>query len=320
MVREMGPRLMRLAFLAGVCVIIHLYGQLWHISLLGSIIVGSLALLVRRAHGMTYATLQRRPNRDNPEGMRSPLEWKIPFQDLKIRSDDGVVVHAWLMTRPGLAESRNAPTFLCLHGNDGNVGSRLPLWAGIHRRAKVNVLALEYRGYGESDGTPSESGLVCDAAAALRFIAGHTLLNNKKVIVFGRSLGGAVAVAVASDPAYKSSIRAVILDNTFLSVSRVARRILPPLRFVPEWAIDYFLASTWRTDRRIGTIRVPTLFLASGLDSWLGSHQMQKLHQLSRACHKTLVEFPSADHSNAYYVDTDRYFGAICSFIGAVVT
>ena len=91
----------------------------------------------------------------------------------------------------------NAPTIIYFHGNAGNLGFRLDVYEQIYRDIKVNVLAVSYRGYGYSEGKPSDEGIYRDADAAVSY-AFSSDLNPKRIYVFGASLGGAVAIYCAS--------------------------------------------------------------------------------------------------------------------------
>jgi fermentation-respiration switch protein FrsA (DUF1100 family) len=139
-----------------------------------------------------------RENDRNPPGYRSPEEHDLPFENVSITTDDGVRLHAWLITQPSEVVSLR-PTLLLLHGNAGNVGVRVPNYVQLYHKVGVNMLALEYRGYGESANVHvGERGLITDAKAALRFIAQHPDLDSDRIVIFGRSLGGAVAVALSA--------------------------------------------------------------------------------------------------------------------------
>jgi len=86
----------------------------------------------------------------------------------------------------------NTPTIIYFHGNAGNISHRLHTVKDLYKHVKCNILLVSYRGYGQSEGSPSEHGLICDAEAALNFIYERKDINHDKVFVFGRSLGGAV--------------------------------------------------------------------------------------------------------------------------------
>ena len=129
----------------------------------------------------------------NPPNYRNPLERGIPYEDVYLKTSDNLKIHAWLMKRP----ETNAPTIIYFHGNAGNLGFRLDVYEQIYRDIKVNVLAVSYRGYGYSEGKPSEEGIYRDADAAVSY-AFSSDLNPKRIYVFGASLGGAVAIYCAS--------------------------------------------------------------------------------------------------------------------------
>jgi len=150
----------------------------------------------------------------------------------------------------------------------------------------VNLLLLEYRGYGESEGEPSEAGLILDAKAALKFLYSNPTIDRDQIFLFGQSLGGAVAASVAAstgdDDAYAARIRGVILENTFLSISAMAERVFLPLRLVPEKLMRPFLRSQWRTCDAVARIRAPILFLSGLRDHMVGPEQMKELYRIAK--------------------------------------
>ena len=94
------------------------------------------------------------------------------------------------------ALTASSPTVLYFHGNAGNIGHRLMNVKGFVQMLGCNVCLLEYRGYGHSDGTPSEDGLYMDAQAALDYLVGRPDVDQRKIIVFGRSLGKCIITYV----------------------------------------------------------------------------------------------------------------------------
>lgn len=219
--------------------------------------------------------------------------------------------------------SKEVPTVLYLHGNAGNIGGRLRLLHELFTYARVNILALDYRGYGQSEGEPSESGLEDDAWRALMYLQSREDLDPSRVFVFGRSLGGAVAVALAARVARHAQRRAaqqldamvnvkgVVLENTFTSVAELAVVCIPLLSFLGISApmLSMILNNQWKTrDRVLLSAHVcvfyptciPTARLAfflpqmqdvncavcllAGLQDELIPHsQMQELHEICRA-------------------------------------
>jgi abhydrolase domain-containing protein 13 len=125
----------------------------------------------------------------NPTGYKNPLEREIPYEDHTITTKDGLKLHAWFMQQKDL----DAPTVLFFHANAGNMGMRMDNLEQLYKIVKVNVFILSYRGYGNSEGSPSEKGLMIDAEAAIEYLY-KLNIDKTKVFVFGRSLGGAVAI------------------------------------------------------------------------------------------------------------------------------
>ena len=119
----------------------------------------------------------------------SPSICGLTFENVYIKSKDSVRLHVFFVKQTTDALTSTSPTVLYLHGNAGNIGHRLMNVKGLVQLLGCNVCLLEYRGYGHSDGTPTEEGLYLDAQAALDFLVGRPDVDPNKIIVFGRSLG-----------------------------------------------------------------------------------------------------------------------------------
>jgi abhydrolase domain-containing protein 13 len=161
--------------------------------------------------GMPFRTPQ-----ENPAPFDSPRSHELQHKDVYISTDDGVKLHAWFVPAEGMP-TRDACTLVFFHANAMNMGFRLPNVALLAKDVGVNVFIFDYRGYGNSEGEPTEEGLRKDAGAVMHHLAQRTDINQSRLILFGRSLGGAVALHAAS--AYPSAPAALILENTFTSVS-----------------------------------------------------------------------------------------------------
>ena len=114
-----------------------------------------------------------------------------------------------------------------LHGNAGNVGHRVPIGIKLQDDLDCHVLMLEYRGYGLSSGTPDERGLSLDGQAALDYIRHRDDLRHFKLVVYGQSLGGAVAIPLVARNAGHGRIAGLILENTFTSMRSLIPRWVP---------------------------------------------------------------------------------------------
>lgn len=112
-------------------------------------------------------------------------------------------------------------TMIMFHGNAGNIGHRLPIAGVLAMNLGCNILMLEYRGYGLSSGVPDEKGLNMDAQAGLDFVRSRDDLKDTRVVLFGQSLGGAVAIQLALRNLHVGDIKALVLENTFLSIKKL---------------------------------------------------------------------------------------------------
>ena len=171
-----------------------------------------------------------------PENARSfvqmPSALGMTFENIFLLTNDRVKLHAMLIRR---SDSKTIlhPTVLYLHGNAGNIGHQLVCAKSLQVLCDVNIFLLEYRGYGKSEGFPSEVGFRRDAQAALDYLFTREDICQKTLCVFGRSIGGAVALDIAGDVRYQNKLAAVIVENTFSSVHTVSALYVPWTRFLP---------------------------------------------------------------------------------------
>jgi abhydrolase domain-containing protein 13 len=175
------------------------------------------------------------------------------------------------------------------------MGFRLPNIAAMMRRLKCNVFIVSYRGYGNSQGTPGEQGLMADADAAWEHVYNSDIVDKHNIFVFGRSLGGAVAIYCAS--AYSKHIRGLILENTFASISELVDSILP-------WVAPFkslMLKIKWESFTRIPKVACPILMFSGQTDEVVPASHMTKLFELSTAARtKSIVRFPAGTHNDTW--------------------
>ena len=142
----------------------------------------------------------------------------VPFENVEFTSADGTRLHGWFADHPnpvGIA--------LICHGNAGNIASRGNSLMILNRRHRLAAMIFDYRGYGNSEGTPSEAGILADARAARAWLAKRKNVSEQEIILMGRSLGGAVAVDLAANDGAKG----LVLASTFTSMPAVANNLLP---------------------------------------------------------------------------------------------
>ncbi|KAI6032729.1 Alpha/Beta hydrolase protein [Pisolithus orientalis] len=233
----------------------------------------------------------------------SPDMYGLHYEGVELKTEDGVLLRCYLLTQrkevghpyalqiPVNDEMSNdeftatRPTVLMFHGNGGNLGHRIPLAHVFYTTMRCNVFMLSYRGYGRSEGKPSESGLCIDAQTVLDYILAHANLRGTPIILYGQSLGGAVAIHLASrNP---SKIRALILENTFTSLPRViphATPILSPFTFLCH--------QKWDSASKLPLIprETPILMLSGERDEVVPPQHMKELWEIASRRQGTKVD------------------------------
>ena len=173
----------------------------------------------------------------------TPRQTGLEFEDIYFTTRDGVRLNGWFV--PHL-EARS--TLIWFHGNAGNIGHRVENLKFLHELVKVNVFIFDYRGYGRSQGSPSEEGTYLDGEAAFELvrkkIGGDA---EARIVLFGRSLGAAVAAEIAT----RFASQGLILESPFISIAEMARVLFPWLPIAP------FLQTSYDVRDKIQRIKVP---------------------------------------------------------------
>ncbi|PNH09082.1 Protein bem46, partial [Tetrabaena socialis] len=253
-----------------------------------------------------------------PSGIwKYPNEFKLEYEDVALESEDGVKLHAWLLWGRGWdAETiKSRPVIIFFQENAGNMSFRLPFLRLLVYRLNAVVFAMSYRGYGLSEGKPSERGIQKDALAGLQYVRSRPDLATDKVVLMGRSLGGAVAVHLAAEQ--QSQVKAVILENTFTAVQDMVARIVPPLGLLIGTGrpCNFLVTNKWQNQQLISRIKVPMLMMVSLQDEMVPASQMFKLHTLQRSPQCELLQFDKASHMDAYDVEPEKYWGGLYNFL-----
>jgi fermentation-respiration switch protein FrsA (DUF1100 family) len=177
----------------------------------------------------------------------TPRAYGLAFEPVTFATDDGEKLAAWWV--PG---ERAAGTVLIFHGNAGNISHRLEYLAMFHRLGYASLI-VEYRGYGQSTGSPSEEGTYRDAEAAWRWLTNEKSVAPADIVIFGESLGGAVASWLAA----RVKPRAVVLASTFTSVPDLGAQIYPflPVRLISRFSYD--------TREAVKAVKAPVLIAHS---------------------------------------------------------
>ncbi|ORZ38824.1 Alpha/Beta hydrolase protein [Catenaria anguillulae PL171] len=285
----------------------------WLLFLL-SIPVGFAGLLYAYQNSLIYPANFPPGSREHVD---TPDELGLPYEDVTLTTPDGLNLKAYFI-RPKIMDMSGAsrPTILYLHANAGNLGHRIPIAFHLFHRLDANVFMLSYRGYGKSDGKPSEKGLKIDAQTALDYLLSHPTSKNSKIIVFGQSIGGAVTIDLVARN--ENKVAAMMIENTFLSIPDLIPSVLPQLRY-----LTFLCHQIWPSKHSIAIIRpsLPILFLSSGKDEMIPQAHMKQLRKLASSKHgvsddlkhRVWVEFPSGTHNDAPM--QNGYFEAIVRFV-----
>ncbi|POM82449.1 Alpha/beta hydrolase family protein [Cryptosporidium meleagridis] len=159
-------------------------------------------------------------------------------------------------------QQEKAPTIIFFHGNAGNIGHRLPRFLEFYNLIGVNIFAVSYRGYGDSEGTPSEEGFYLDAKASLEYVLSRTDVVDKNMIfLYGHSIGGAVAIDLAS----KYNVTGVILENTFTNIKSVAFRVYPIFKYF-GFFFKFIQRLKFDSISKISRVKSPILFVVGNED------------------------------------------------------
>jgi fermentation-respiration switch protein FrsA (DUF1100 family) len=235
-----------------------------------------------------------------PEGelLATPADVGLEFEDLRFSAADGAQLHGWLV--PGAGES----SLLWFHGNAGNVGDRVPLLKELHQQLAVSILILEYRGYGASEGRPSEGGLYLDAEAALGALTARMGVEAGSIVLFGQSLGAAVAVELAR----RRPPLGLILESAFTSVAEMARHHYPWL------PVGGLLRTRFDSLSKISAVQAPLLVIHGDRDE-IAPLDMGKALFAAAPGRKRLLVLRGAGHNDLPIVAGDAYFAALRGFL-----
>ncbi|RIA94604.1 Alpha/Beta hydrolase protein [Glomus cerebriforme] len=245
-----------------------------------------------------------------PEGSRQfvqkPSDFGMEYTEEILTTKDGIRIRAYICKLPKIARFR--PTILFFHANAGNMGHRLPIAKTFYERFKCNVVLLSYRGYGLSEGTPTEKGLRIDSQTLLEFVLKDEDIKNTKLIAYGQSLGGAVSVDLVSRNEDKFS--GIILENTFLSIPKLIPHLFPQIKY-----LTFLCHQIWPSENAIRQIvNVPILFLSGLSDELVPPPHMRQLYELSQTrATKQWKDFRNGTHNDTVF--QHGYYDTIEDFI-----
>lgn len=254
------------------------------------------ALLILFAGFFLWARWQERravffPARDL---YRTPASEGLEYEDAYFRSGE-YTLHGWWL--PGVGEK----VVLWMHGNAGNIADRLEQAAVMNRSLGVSSLLFDYRGYGKSEGNPSEEGLYRDADAAFRWLTDVKRIDPGAIVLYGHSLGTAVAVDLALR--LRGASGPLVLESPFTSAAGLAREIY--------FGLPVGLVMSVRLDNmgRVGEVTVPVLVIHGERDSVIPFGMGKKVYEAAPEP-KAFLPVAGGDHSDCYVVGGEGYWSA----------
>ncbi len=232
-----------------------------------------------------------------------PPDLHLDVRKATVTAGDGVRLASWVMP----SGDGSGSWLLICHGNAGNISEAgRPLhYAGL-RDLGLSLFAFDYRGYGESEGVPSEKGLYRDADAAYRYLRDTVGVPPERIVLFGHSLGSAVAVELAS----RVPAAGLILDGALTSVVERAQEMFP---YAP---VRWIAASRFPSIDRVGGLTLPKLFLHARADEVIPFAHGRRLFEAA-AEPKEFVALRGG-HGDAFEVDSAAYFGAVGRFVAGL--
>ncbi|OPL17424.1 MAG: hypothetical protein AVO38_00070 [delta proteobacterium ML8_D] len=232
------------------------------------------------------------------EILATPFDIKVYFEEIIFRSPDGVNLSGWFIPCKARKE-----VVLLFHGNGGNISTRLAFIKYLYRKLGLSLFIIDYRGYGKSEGKPSEEGTYLDARAAWEYLMQSRKINPEDIIIYGRSLGGSVAARLAGE--VKKGV--LILDSTFTSLKDIASEMYP---YLP---VRKFLKYDYPTIEYIRDVMCPVLIIHSSEDDYIPFSHAATLYEHANEPKKLLKI--SGGHNNSYIKSEQVFIEGIRNFI-----
>ena len=234
---------------------------------------------------------------------RDPSHIGVRFEDVFFTTQDGLRLHGWFIPHQDARA-----TLVWFHGNAGNISGRLLNIKLLHDRINTNIFIFDYRGYGRSEGTVSEKGTYLDGEAAMNYLLSRHEAAARRLILFGRSLGA----AVAAEMAIRFASLGLILESPFVSIPEMARAIFPSL------PITWLLQTRYDTMEKVRLVKTPILVLHGDRDATVPFAQGKRVFEI--ASHpKKFHRIVGASHNDTFLVGGEEYYGALRDFIESAV-
>lgn len=262
--------------------------------------VACVAAFIAAILGLTWAMQRQLMYFPSSEVTTADAMGLTDVEPVTFPTADGLVLSGWFFT-----QSASSPrvTFLVFNGNAGNRSHRAPLATALRHRG-FQVLLVDYRGYAENPGAPTENGLAADSRAARAYVIGRPDVDASRLVYFGESLGTAVAVNLAVD--YPPA--ALVLRSPFTSMADLGQLHYP---FLP---VRLLLRDRFAAIDQIRRIQVPLLVIAGQRDRIVPIENSRRLYDAAIAA-KTLLVLANADHNDHELLAGEEMIEAIVRFL-----
>jgi fermentation-respiration switch protein FrsA (DUF1100 family) len=227
----------------------------------------------------------------------TPKDLHLDHEEIHFSTEDGMRLHGWLFPLEG-----EPPIILFFHGNAGNISHRLDNVRLLLDHG-LQVFIFDYRGYGKSAGTPSETGLYADGLAAYDYLVKKRGVTPGQIVLFGRSIGAAVAI----DLALKREVGSLIMEGAFTSTRDMAKS-MGLFRL-----ISYFLPPHYNAFEKIPRVDTPKLIIHGEKDEIVPFAMGQKLFKAAKMP-KYFYPLKRAGHNDTYVEGGEEYFRVIAAF------
>ena len=232
----------------------------------------------------------------------TPDDLGMHFEDVYFPAADGTQLHGWFI--PG----RGDDTLVWFHGNAANISNRVYNIMLLYQHVGANVFIFDYRGYGRSEGKPSEKGLYSDGEGVLEYLRSRDDIDHDRLVLFGRSLGGCIVAELAM----RHRVKAVILESSFTSVDAMARYNRPAIAFfIPSRLL---IKSRFDSIKKMPLIHSPLMVVHGDMDITVPISMGRELFDAANEP-KRFYEIRGATHDDTHIVGGEAYFKALRDFI-----
>jgi uncharacterized protein len=226
-----------------------------------------------------------------PQGWVSPEVYKLPLEEVWLAAQDGVRINGWFL--PNTASPK---TLLWFHGNAENIGMCMEQMKAFSHLG-INVLEIDYRGYGKSEGKPDEPGVYRDGEAAYQYLLQVRHFEPANIFIYGHSLGGAIATEIA----FRHKSGGLIVESSFTSARAMARHVLKiPL-------MEYSVQNLFDSIDKIPQIQPPVMIIHGTNDKLIPFSMGQGLYAAAREP-KTFLAVEGAGHDDPFVVGGKNYW------------